>query len=239
MQRLAPLLLVVAALAGAPTHASGAAAARPVPRRVAFVLTEGANVIDFAGPWEVFQDAGYQSGDPSLLQLYTVSDSREPVRMTGGLRVVPDYTFRDAPPPDVVVVGAQRGSPAMLAWLRQTSGRTDVVMSVCTGAFKLAAAGLLDGKPATTHHDFYDSFAASYPGVHLVRGRRWVESSPHVLTAGGLTSGIDLALHVVDRMLGRATAEKVATAMEYASDGWRDPTATPVRGSPGLGSPHG
>ena len=94
-------------------------------------------------------------------------------------------------------------------------------MSVCTGAFQLAKAGLLKGKPATTHHDFTDRLAASFPDVQVRRGLRFVESSPRLATAGGLSSGIDLALRVVERYYGRETAAKTAAYMEYQGEGWR------------------
>jgi len=117
---------------------------------VAFVVTDGAVMIDFAGPWEVFQDVHVESRGTTMeakmpFGLYTVSDTRKPIRISGGMQVVPDHTFDDAPPPRVVVVPAQSGaSPKMLAWLRKMAAQSDVVMSVCTGAFKLGAAGLLD-----------------------------------------------------------------------------------------------
>jgi transcriptional regulator GlxA family with amidase domain len=184
---------------------------------VAIVLTEGANVIDFAGPWEVFQDTARPGSEEPAFRLFTVSESRRPLRLTGGLTVVPDFAFDEAPAPAVIVVGAQGHSEALLRWLRRVSSasQTDVLMSVCTGAFKLADAGLLEGKHATTHHDFFAEFARRYPTVTLERGRRFVQSGPHLFTAGGLTSGIDLALHVVALYYGDATAEDVARYMEY------------------------
>ena len=97
-------------------------------------------------------------------------------------------------------------------------------MSVCTGAFVLAEAGLLAGKKATTHHDFHDRFAAQYPSVALERGLRFVESGRNLATAGGLTSGIDLALRVVERYFGRETARRTAEYMEYQGKGWLPPT---------------
>jgi transcriptional regulator GlxA family with amidase domain len=189
------------------------------PPTVAFVVTPNANVIDFAGPWEVFQDASFR--------LYSVSDGIEPVEMTGGLRIIPAHTFAEAPPPDIVVVGAQSGSPAMLEWLKKVSEKA-TVMSVCTGAFKLGKAGLLDGRPATTHHDFFDAFEKQFPNVKLQRGLRWVQSSERVYTAGGLTSGIDLALHLVAKTLGQDAARQEAFYMEHSGDGWKNPSATPV-----------
>jgi transcriptional regulator GlxA family with amidase domain len=181
-------------------------------------------VIDFAGPWEVFQDVmvterGSDHDDQMPFQLFTVSETTAPLTGSGGLKLVPDYTFDNAPQPKVVVVPAQRGSQALHAWLRKMSTSTDVIMSVCTGAFQLGKAGLLAGKSATTHHDFFERFAKAFPEVTLKRGLRFVEDG-RISTAGGLTSGIDLALRVVDRYFGRAVAQQTATYMEYQSKGW-------------------
>lgn len=184
--------------------------------RVAVVLTEHATMIDFAGPWEVFQDVQVRGRSEAAFQLYTVSDSTRPIHISGGMTVVPDFSFQDAPAPDVVVVGAQGGrSPEMRAWLQAQTARVDVMMSVCTGAAKLAAAGLLDGKEAATHHDFVDLFNQRYPQVKFVSGKRFVQSDATIITAGGLTSGIDAALHVVERYFGVAVAAQTAVYMEY------------------------
>jgi len=188
--------------------------------RVAFAISRHANVIDLAGPWETFQDASVRLGG---FELYTVGESLAPVECTGGLTIVPNYTFETAPRPNVISVGAQMGNKALLDWLRTSSPETDVTMSVCTGAFKLAAAGLLDGQMATTHHDFYDDFEDDFPQVELLRGPRFVENG-QFSSAGGLTSGIDLALRVVARYYGDAAAERTARYMEYTSYGWRGQT---------------
>ena len=191
---------------------------------VAFAISDGVTVIDFAGPWEVFQDVhvterGKDMDEQMPFQLFTVSDRTEPLTGSGGLKLVPDYTFDTAPQPKVVVVPAQRGSQALHAWLRKMATSADVVMSVCTGAFQLGKAGLLAGKSATTHHDFFDQFAQAFPDVTLKRGLRFVEEEK-ISTAGGLSSGIDLALRVVDRYFGREVAQATATYMEYQSKGW-------------------
>ena len=210
-------------LRGPETAGSGGAPPlkRPAtgPIRVAVALTEGATVIDFAGPWEVFQDAG-DPGKDAGFELFTVGDVTTPIRGSGGLQLVPDYSFAHAPQPHVIVVGAQRGSSALIAWLQSASPKTDLTMSVCTGAFQLAKAGLLKGKAATTHHDFCDRLAKNFPDVDVRRGLRFVESSPSLATAGGLSSGIDLALRVVERYYGRDSAARTAAYMEYQSKGW-------------------
>lgn len=195
------------------------------PLRVAVVITDHATMIDFAGPWEVFQDVQAPGGNGPAFELYTVSDDTRPLRISAGMRVVPDFRFADAPPPDVVVVGAQAGrSPEMLAWLKAQAARADVLMSVCTGASKLAMAGLLDGKEAATHHEFVETLGQRYPRVKFVRGQRFVQSDATIITAGGLTSGIDAALHVVERYFGREVAQRTAEYMEHDSDGWKSGT---------------
>jgi transcriptional regulator GlxA family with amidase domain len=193
-----------------------ASAAGEVP--VAFLVSEGAVVIDFCGPWEVFQDGGG-------FRLYTVAESTRPIRVSGGLQIVPDFDFASAPPPKIVVIPAQRGarSPAAMEWLRRSAARADVTMSVCTGAFVLAASGLLAGRPATTHHSSYVTFAAQFPDVRLQRGVRFVDDG-NVASAGGLTSGVDLALHIVERYRGRAATREVADYLEYQGQGWLDPS---------------
>jgi transcriptional regulator GlxA family with amidase domain len=209
------------------SHAPGADKLTPpadgsIP--VAFAISRGATMIDFAGPWEVFQDvmvrpAKGEGGHRSGFSLYTVSEKTEPIEASAGMKIIPDYAFETAPVPKVVVIPAQAGSPALHAWLRKIVDSTDVTMSVCTGAFHLARTGLLSGKEATTHHDFYDQFAKAFPDVKLKRGLRFVENQK-ISTAGGLTSGIDLALRVVERYFGRETAEQTAVYMEYQSRGW-------------------
>jgi transcriptional regulator GlxA family with amidase domain len=187
--------------------------------RVAFMLGDGANVIDTAGPWEVFQDA--KVGRRSPFELYTVAATQGVLTMTGGFRAVPHYTVANAPQPNLIVVPAQRSQPALLDWLRRSSGKADITMSVCTGAFQLARAGLLDNVPTTTHHQFWDSFAREFPQIDLRRGPRFVDSGA-IATAGGLTSGIDLALHVVKRYFGADVAATTARYMEHDSDAWRE-----------------
>jgi len=188
---------------------------------VAFALSEGATMIDFAGPWEVFQDVMLTSGGrmDHPFKLYTVAEKTEPIRSSAGMKIVPDYSFDTAPAPKVIVIPAQRGSAALHSWLKEVYKHTDVTMSVCTGAFQLGRAGLLAGMEATTHHDFFDAFERQFPDVKLKRGLRFVEGEK-ISTAGGLTSGIDLALRVVERYFGRKVAEQTAFYMEYQSKGW-------------------
>jgi transcriptional regulator GlxA family with amidase domain len=186
---------------------------------VAILISEGLNVIDFAGPWGVFESVMVPNAEEMPFHLFTVSEAGEIVTSGSGLKLKPDYTFANVPEVKVVVVPAQKGSDAMIDWLRKIAPSTDVTMSICTGAFKLAKAGLLSGKAATTHHEFLDKLEKEYPDIQVKRGVRFVEGEK-ISTSGGLTSGTDLALRVVDRYFGREIAQNAATYMEYQGKGW-------------------
>ncbi len=191
---------------------------------VAFVVSEGAVVIDFCGPWEVFQDVNVPGRSDAPFDLYTVAETTAPIHTSGGMKVIPDHAFATAPPPKVVVIPAQSGNDAAVEWIRKSARTADVVMSVCTGAFLLAKTGLLSGKAATTHHASYGGLAMAHPDIRVQRGARFVDEGP-VATAGGLSSGIDLALHVVERYFGREVATSTAYQMEYQGQGWTDPAS--------------
>jgi putative intracellular protease/amidase/YHS domain-containing protein len=191
---------------------------------VAFVISDGAVVIDFAGPWEVFQDV-HDSQGHGFFNLYTVAETTKPITASAGLKIVPDYTFQTAPSPKVTVIPAQNGeSAAMLEWIRKSARTADVTMSVCTGAYVLAKTGLLSGKAATTHHSAYSEFAMQFPDIQLKRGARFVEDG-NLASSGGLSSGVDLALRLVERYYGRERAEKTADMMEYQGQGWLNPNS--------------
>jgi putative intracellular protease/amidase/YHS domain-containing protein len=195
---------------------------------VAFLVSDGAVVIDFAGPWEVFQDVMIPGRMDMPFQLYTVSESTKPIQASGGMKIVPDYTLENAPAPKVLVIPAQSApSEAVLAWVRKSTKTADVTMSVCTGAYLLAKTGLLAGKSATTHHASYVDFSRKYPDIHMKRGARFVEDG-NLATAGGLSSGIDLALRVVERYYGREVATQTAFDLEYQGPGWMNADANAV-----------
>src|SRR5262249_730998 len=168
---------------------SGAPAPRPEPLAppakgpipVAFLLSDGAVMIDFAGPWEVFQAVYVPSPGATMeeqlpFRLYTVAETTKAITASGGMKIVPDYDLASAPAPKIIVVPAQGAtSEAVLEWMRTSSRTTDVTMSVCTGAFLLAKTGLLSGRSATTHHGSYGLFAMKFPDVRLQRRARFVE----------------------------------------------------------------
>ena len=193
---------------------------------VAFLISDGAVPIDFVGPWEVF--AGVTVKGHSPFQLYTVAETLAPIHGEGGLNIVPNYTFDTAPAPKVIVIPAQSSrTDGILAWVRKAAQTADLTMSVCTGAFLLAKTGLLDGKQATTHHDAYKQFAMANPAVRLKRGARYVDLG-NIASAGGLSSGIDLALHVVQRYFGKDVATATAYYLEYQGQGWLDSNSNNV-----------
>jgi putative intracellular protease/amidase/YHS domain-containing protein len=195
---------------------------------VAFLISEGAQVIDFTGPWEVFQDVMVPGRTDHPFRLYTVSESASPIHTSGGMKIIPDYTFENAPSPKVIVIPAQsRPSETTLEWIRKSTKSTDVTMSVCTGAFVLAKTGLLSGKAATTYHGAFVPFSNQFPDIQLKRGARFVEDG-NLATAGGLSSGIDLALRVVERYFGREVAQQTAYDMEYQGQGWMNPDSNQV-----------
>jgi transcriptional regulator GlxA family with amidase domain len=190
---------------------------------VAFLVSEDAVVIDFCGPWEVFQDVSLPDHPHGAFRLYTVAETTNPIRASGGMRIIPDYTLETAPSPKVLVIPAQSGqSDAMLEWIRKSTKSTDVTMSVCTGASLLARTGVLSGKVATTHHNGYRGLAAEFPEIKVRRGARFVEDG-NLATSGGLSCGIDLALRVVERYYGREVAVQTAYEMEYQGQGWTNP----------------
>jgi|SRR5690348_2258076 putative intracellular protease/amidase/YHS domain-containing protein len=188
---------------------------------VAVLISENAVVMDFCGPIAVFEGTNIPNRVAPAFEMFTVAETAAPVKATGGLTIVPQYTFENAPQPKVILIPEQKGGEAMIAWIKAHAKDADLTMSVCTGAFLLARTGLLNGKMATTHHGSYGRFGMTMKEVRLKRGYRFVDEG-NVATSGGLSSGMDLALHVVERYYGRQIAENAANWLEYQGDGWRD-----------------
>lgn len=199
---------------------------------VAYLISDGAVIIDFCGPWEVFLAPSIASRKEALFVNYTVAETARPVRCGGGMQVTPDFTYETAPLPRVVVIPAQSAnSQATLDWIRRVSSTADVTMSVCNGAYLLARTGLLSGKAATLHHSSFVDFAMQYPQVRVKRGARFVEAG-NLASSGGLSSGMDLALRVVERYWGRDVAARAAFAMEYQGEGWMNPGSNSIYAQP-------
>ena len=178
---------------------------------VAVLLFDGAEVIDYAGPWEAFGEAGFK--------VFTVAEKIAPISATFGQKIVPDYTFANSPEADVLLVpgGGVRGAvqnAELIKWVQKNAGTSKHVMSVCTGAFILAKAGLLDGLGATTVSHAIGDLAKAAPTTKVVSDQRYVDNGKIVTTAG-LSSGIDGAFHVIAKIKGTGEAQATALGMEY------------------------
>jgi putative intracellular protease/amidase len=189
-------------------------AAAEKPLRLAVLLFEGVQIIDYTGPWEVFGHASIHN-HPAF-EIYSVAQTPGPLTTSMGMSVNPKYTFANAPSPDVILLpgGNVRPNAEVLAWIRDASRNARVVFSVCNGAFFLAKAGLLDGLEATTFAHLIPELKEAAPKARVVSDRRFVDNGK-IVTAAGLSSGIDGALHVVEKLFGRGQAEVIATSLEY------------------------
>jgi transcriptional regulator GlxA family with amidase domain len=192
--------------------------------RVGIVIFPDVEVLDFTGPFEVFSVTRTKEPrerfTPGPFDVKLVAETLSPVVCTGGMRVLPDVTFADCPQLDVLLVPGGWGTreqvtnAALVAWVKRQAAGAKWVTSVCTGAFVLGVAGVLAGKPATTHRGSLDRLAATFPDVSVDRERQVVECG-NVLTSAGISAGIDLALMVVAKLLGEPVARATATYMEY------------------------
>lgn len=184
------------------------------PITIAFYLQDNVEVLDFAGPMEVFITAGFN--------VFTVSKTYKPIRSKTVLFITPDYTIKDAPKSDILVVfgGPTQPTiddPEVMAWIKAQATNDQYIMSVCTGAFILGNAGLLDNLSATTFHSAIDNLAKTFPKTKVLPNTRFVDNG-RVITTAGISAGIDGALRLVEKLRGRAYAEGVAASIEY--DKW-------------------
>jgi len=210
------VLLLTALLA-----TSACAERKPYTRNVAIVVYENAEPLDWTGPFEVYNDAanfGAVNGE-NAFNVYIVSKTKDPLNAQG-LWVVPTYSIKDAPKPDIVLFPGGPSNkitddPEFFAWAKKASEEAEIAQSVCTGASVLGKAGLLDGLEVTTFHGAIDGLQKKYPKAMVKRGRRYVDNG-HVVTTAGISAGIDGSLHLVARLLGRQVADDVANYMEYA-----------------------
>jgi putative intracellular protease/amidase len=183
------------------------------PAKVAMLVYNGVEIIDIAGPWEVFGAAG--------LLVHTVAEKPEPLTLVYGQKIIPDFTFENSPKADVLLVPGggytqQMENDALLKWIRTKADEVKYVMSVCTGAFLLGQAGLLSGQKATCTYGMVEDLTA-FPNTTAVYDARYVESGK-IITTAGLTSGIDGALHLISRMMGQGKAQSAALGIEYHWD---------------------
>ena len=192
--------------------------------RIAIYLYPDVEVLDFAGPYEVFTTASRvackrSSGEAHPFEVFTVARSTSLVRARAGLDVRPDFNLTNHPPFDVLlvpggVVTRELDDVDLIRWICQRHAETRLTASVCTGAFLLAKAGLLDGKEVTTHWEDIADLRAMFPTLTVREHRRWVDLG-RLVTSSGISAGIDMALHLVERLVDRGLALATARQMEF------------------------
>jgi transcriptional regulator GlxA family with amidase domain len=202
-------------------------------RNVAIVVHDGVELLDFAGPGEVFSAAG----GGRAFRVFTVSETDKPIKSQRFLTVTPEYTIANCPKPDIIVIpggatGVLLRSPAFMTWIREQAPKAEVMFSVCTGAFVLADAGLLDGLEATTHHGSISGLK-KYAKINVREDLRVVDNGK-IVTAAGVSAGIDGALHLVARLSGQQTAQGTARYMEYR---WQPEPAKTGQPAPATAKP--
>jgi transcriptional regulator GlxA family with amidase domain len=191
-------------------------------RNTAILLFDDVEVLDFAGPFEVFAVAGRRS-QLEPFNVYTVAERGTAVSARNGLSINPRYSIDDCPSPALIVVPGGYGTrremknPVLLEWLARVSREAELTLSVCTGALMLGTAGILDGLAATTHHGAVDELRAVAPAAQLRPQSRIVDNGRVILSAG-VSAGIDMSLHVVARLIGLELARETARYMEYEGD---------------------
>jgi len=196
------------------------------PLRVALLLFPDVEVLDFAGPFEVFSIAGALT-EPRQFDVMTVAAA--PVLTIGGLRVTPSHSFATCPQADILLLPGGMGSRRavkdqhLLDWIAGQAAGAAIVASICTGALFLGRLGLLDGLQATTHWGALDLLQEMAPAAVVLPNTRYIDNG-RIVTSAGISAGIDMSLHLVARLAGEAVAEDVAREMEYEG-AWRRPKA--------------
>ncbi len=192
--------------------------------RVGIFLFNDVEVLDFAGPFEVFSVTS-ELNNYELCEVFTVTEDGKEINAVNGLRVVPDYSFESAPQTDILIIpggdGTKKGylNNTVLNWVSKQNESSDITISVCSGARILAKLGLLDDIPSITHHEVIPSVQQIAPKTEILADERFVDTGK-IMTAGGISAGIDLSLHIVGKLFGKAIADKTKVYMEYGS--WRE-----------------
>lgn len=191
---------------------------------VGIFVFDDVEVLDFAGPYEVFTTASRvhrkrQPVGPEPFSVMTISQHEGLVTTRAGLRIQADHTIAQHPDIDLLivpggVVAEELEKPPVIRWIEQCGEDIPLVASVCTGAFLLAAAGLLNGCTATTHWEDVEDLRHNFPAIKVLPGRRWIDQGS-VVTSGGISAGIDMSLHLVERLANRELAVKTARQMEF------------------------
>lgn len=193
-------------------------------KHVGIILFNDIEILDFCGPFEVFSatrlNEEERRSEPSPFEVSLISETLSPVTTTGGMKVLPQYTFENCPPIDILVVPGGLGTrkelnnSVLLEWLRKRAAEVEILTSVCTGSMLLGFAGLLDGLHATTHWRSLDWMRDTFPEV-IVEYEQHVVSDGRIFTSAGISAGLDMALKVVAWYYGEDIALATAGHMEY------------------------
>jgi transcriptional regulator GlxA family with amidase domain len=189
------------------------------PRNVAILIFDDVEVLDFCGPLEVFSITGRQES-LSFFNVYTVAEKSNPIQTRNQLSVIPQYTVHNCPQPDILLVPGGQGTrkemhnPILIDWIKGCSQKAELVLSVCTGALLLAKADLIEDLSATTHRNAIELLKEVAPNTKIESNKRFVDNGKIILSAG-ISTGIDMSLYVVAKLLGEEQALKTAQYMEY------------------------
>lgn len=193
-------------------------------RKIGILLFNEVEVMDFAGPFEVFSIAESDDGKGKAFEVHTIARKKELIIARNGLKIQPDYDFHDAPQFDILIIPGGYGAEEIeihnqetIDWIRRSFAQVQIMASVCTGAFLLAEAGLLDGRQATTHWMDIDRFEEHYPQVRVIRDVKFVDAFP-IITSGGISAGINMSFYIIKKLLGIKIAKITAKRMEYDID---------------------
>ncbi|EEK61823.1 ThiJ/PfpI domain protein [Bacillus cereus F65185] len=186
---------------------------------VGIFLFNEVEVLDFAGPFEVFSVT--EVNEEKTFTVYTVSENGEMITARNGLKVQPDYSIENLPPVDILIIPGGLGArkyeiknEIVIKWIRQQMKEVKLMTSVCTGALLLAKAGLLEGLKATTHWASIEKFKNEFQNVEVIENVKFVDEG-HIITSAGISAGINMAFHIVKNLLGVHVAEDTAKRMEY------------------------
>lgn len=187
---------------------------------IGIYIYDGAEVLDFSGPFEVFSTANRLVGNSNCFNVFLIAESKQPVNARGGYSVNPHYGFNDHPDIDVLVVSGgvhthEVQKTQVVDWVGRIAKSVQLVASVCTGAFILAEAGMLAGLKVTTHWEDIADLQSSYPELMVIGSQRWVDTGK-IVTSGGISAGIDMSLHLVSKLINTELAERTARQMEFA-----------------------
>ncbi|ALQ68449.1 DJ-1/PfpI family protein [Bacillus thuringiensis] len=185
---------------------------------VGIFLFNDVEVLDFAGPFEVFSVT--EADKEKTFTVYTVSQNGEMITARNGLKVQPDYSIEDLPPIDILIIPGGKGvreNETIINWVRQQMKEVKLMTSVCTGALLLAKAGLLEGLKATTHWASIQTFKKDFPNVEVMENVKFVDEG-QIITSAGISAGINMSFHIVKNLLGVEVAEETAKSMEYDID---------------------